>query len=176
MKTEFKEVQRFGPLILSLLLLPAAVMVGVLIFQFFFQEPSSDTVVSNVILATILLLYILPITWCVVYARLTVIINHTGVYYGWNLPTAELNFLPWEKIKEMRIIQHKFVGYGYKFSRDYGIIYNTTGRTGLQLITHSGEKILLGTTRPEEMTETLRDVNKLKDEDISPSSAGTTTT
>ncbi len=51
----------------------------------------------------------------------------------------------WDEIKSAEVIEYKFVGYGLRFSQNYGTVLNIKGNKGLAIELHSGAKFLIGT-------------------------------
>jgi Na+/melibiose symporter-like transporter len=157
---DFEEEQRFTSwwmwLLMGLgLLMPLLVVVYSLINK----DSEGFDKKETVLLLAVFLIYNLPILLLVFYARLRTKINELGIYYGWNIPTKELNFIAWQDLESCELVQHKFVGYGYKLTKAYGMVYNCSGKHGLWLIKKSGEKILVGTMKVEEMNACLLKLN-----------------
>jgi|AntRauTorckE5430_2_1112549.scaffolds.fasta_scaffold01535_5 hypothetical protein len=78
---------------------------------------------------------------------------------------VEVRFWPFSRrrifkseIKSMRVCQYsplgEYGGWGYRVSSQ-GKAYNMMGKQGLQLELNNGEKILIGTQRPEELSDFL---------------------
>jgi len=155
---EFKETQKTGPGLMLVLAAGLLVFSGAILHEVTRAKPDYSSVAA---LTALLCIYLIPITVLLFYARLITHIDKKGIYYGWTVPTKDLNFIPRENIKSCELITHKFVGYGYKLTKRYGIVYNTQGRQGLQILTHGGEKILLGTLKPAEMQQALTELGLL---------------
>ena len=93
------------------------------------------------------------------HTKLVTRIDNNSIYYGWNIPTDELNEIKFVDIASCDVIKYSFVGYGYRISAKYGTVYNTSGNEGLQIITKSGDKILVGTHKSAELADALRKMN-----------------
>jgi hypothetical protein len=76
---------------------------------------------------------------------------------------VEVRFWPFSRrrifkseIKSMHVRSYsplgEYGGWGYRLGASAGKAYNTMGNRGLQLELHDGEKILIGTQRPEELS------------------------
>lgn len=55
----------------------------------------------------------------------------------------------WEELARAEAVRYGFVDYGIRFSAAYGTVYNAQGNRGLLLHKKSGEKLLIGTQRPD---------------------------
>jgi hypothetical protein len=154
----FSEVQHFrgNPLWTILLSLPVLIFVSVLSYQLFTGEPVGTNPMSNLSLTILSLLVLIPASWAWLRVKLTTIIDEEKIAYGWNMPTAELNEIRLQDIKEWSVISYSFVGYGFRLSRKYGSIHNLSGSKGLQIITRSGERILIGTHQAEKLKDVLQ--------------------
>lgn len=68
----------------------------------------------------------------------------------------------WEKIQSVSLCQYGFVGYGKRYSREYGTILNAQGRQGLQIILKNGRKFLVGTQKSSELKQFLIRLKKMR--------------
>jgi hypothetical protein len=66
--------------------------------------------------------------------------------------------IKWDEIQKAEIIKYGFVGYGIRFSDNYGTVYNAKGDIGLLLQKKDGRKVLIGTQIPEQLTIVLNTV------------------
>jgi len=155
----FEETQRLNHwLIWTVTLGILFFFVSVLVYQLMSGNQFGDKPAPNGLLICVIFILLIPSVLLLRYAILTVRFDDTTIYYGWNLPTNELNRVNFSEIASCEIITYRFVGYGYRLSLKYGVVYNTSGNKGLWIITKTGEKILLGTHKAAEMAEAL---NKL---------------
>jgi hypothetical protein len=153
---EFEETQKITNVFLWVLMFGTfTLLLSILIYQVFSGETIGNKPANNVLLFGIILIYCLPGILMMFYARLKVRINKDSILYGWNIPTKELNKINWSDVQSCELIQHKFVGYHYKLTKKYGTVYNTKGNTGLHITKKSGEKILLGTLKTNELAAAL---------------------
>lgn len=53
------------------------------------------------------------------------------------------------------IITYNFVGYGIRYSNQYGTVYNAKGNCGLLIYKKTGGKLLIGTQHPEELRQVI---------------------
>jgi hypothetical protein len=136
------------------LLAPACILI-LLIYQLVTGKMVGDHPVSNLALSILSILYLVPAIWVLSVVKFRTLIDEEKISYGWNIPTNELNEIRLSDIKEWHVIRYRFVGYGYRLTRLYGTVYNVSGDKGLQVITSKGEKILIGTVRPEELRNAI---------------------
>jgi hypothetical protein len=162
-KPLFSEVQNFRHNLLwtLALMVPATVMIGILIYQLSTGELVGDRPMSNLSLGILCFFYVIPITLIIPFVKLVTVIDHEKISYGWNIPTSELNELSIAEIQEWSIIRYRFVGYGYRLSRLYGTVYNVNGDQGLQIVTTSGSKILIGTHHAEQLKAVLERIKPI---------------
>ena len=74
-------------------------------------------------------------------------------------------FIPWENIEKIYIRKYKpvreFGGWGIRYWLG-GKAYNMYGNKGLQMILNSGSKILIGTQKPVEFEQALKQIDSIK--------------
>jgi len=140
---------------LALLFLPMLAMLFLLVFQVYKGTLIGDKPMTNLSIGILLVCYGVPVIFITYYVRLTTIISDETILYGWNVPTQELNEIKISDINSCHVIEYKFVGWGYRLSRLYGTIYNVDGNKGLQIITNSGAKVLIGTHHAEELQKII---------------------
>ncbi|WP_420155889.1 hypothetical protein [Siphonobacter sp.] len=75
----------------------------------------------------------------------------------------EIQFSPFmtERIHSSEIVRteliiYGFIGYGYRFSKQYGTIFNAKGNTGVLIYKNRGEKVLIGTQQPEALQQAIQ--------------------
>lgn len=129
--------------------------VSILLYQVLTGNQFGDKPAPNGVLLGIILLICVPSIFLIRYTKLITRIDNNSIYYGWNIPTDELNEIKFTDIDSCEVITYSFVGYGYRIATKYGTVYNTSGNKGLLIITKSGDKILLGTHKTTELTGTL---------------------
>ncbi len=64
-------------------------------------------------------------------------------------------YIKWDEVQKAEIIKYSFVGYGIRFSDEYGTVYNAKGNIGLLLQKKDGKKVLIGTQTPEQLAIVL---------------------
>ena len=82
------------------------------------------------------------------------------------IDTTEINihFFPmikkayaWKDISKAEVIDYGFIGgWGVRFTRKYGIVYNTKGKMGLFIVLENGKKRMIGTQKPQELALFLK--------------------
>ena len=92
--------------------------------------------------------------------HLDTIIKRDGIYFRFYPVQRKYKYLSWQKITKSYVRRYKpileYGGWGMRiglFGR--GRAYNVPGRNGLQLVYSDGKKLLIGTQKPEEITEIL---------------------
>ena len=152
----FDETQRFTNWLIWTIALGVLIsFVSILLYQILTGNKFGDKPAPNGLLIVVIFVICIPSVLLIRYAKLTLRLDNDTIYYGWNIPKSELNKIKFADIASCDIITYGFVGYGYKVTTKYGIVYNTSGDKGLQIITKSGEKILIGTHKTTELTDTL---------------------
>lgn len=143
----FIEEQKFRHNLIwsGILLLPLCAILCTLTYQVANNHLIGDHPMSNRSLLVLSIIYGVPVIFIIYYVRLTTIISDENICFGWNLPTNDLNEIKLEEIKSCSVIEYNFVGWGYRLTRKYGTVYNVDGNKGLQIVKHSGAKVLIGT-------------------------------
>ena len=98
------------------------------------------------------------------FSKLTTIIDDQSIYYRYPPFITSEKRLGSSEVAEVFVRKYQpiweYGGWGYRRSMRKGTALNVAGSVGLQIITQSGKKILIGTQRPEELEKALK---KLKD-------------
>lgn len=153
MEAEFKEKQKFTQWWLWLFLIAIGIFqVYALSSQLIKGEYFGDKPMSNIglIIFTIIPFGIIILFW---YIKLETEIDEKEIRVKFT-PLVKKAFR-WEDIKTATVIQYKFVGYGIRLFTSYGTVYNTKGNMGLAIELKSGEKILIGTQKADELTKNI---------------------
>ena len=82
-------------------------------------------------------------------------LDKSGIQYKWIPFQKKSRTISWTSVEKAEVIQYDYVGHGYRISRKYGTVHNVTGKMGLQIILKRGEKLLIGTQKPEAMKDFL---------------------
>jgi hypothetical protein len=157
----YKEVQylRQNWLWLAALIIPVVSILGVLSIQLITGEPVGNKPMSNLALFILGIFYFVPTVFVITSVRMETVVDDEKISFGWNIPSNDLNTILLSEIKELSIVEYKFVGYGYHLTKRYGIVYNVMGKKGLQIVKRSGEKILIGTRKADEVREVIKKLN-----------------
>jgi hypothetical protein len=156
----FTETQSFLKSGMWMLLVPANLIVlGILLYQVFSGDPVGNNPMSNQGLI-LLVLGVLALSLSVLAIRLETEIKEDGVYV--RLFPFHLKFkrYPWRDIARVYLRQYspigEFGGFGLRYGGSKkGWAYNVSGNQGLQIELNNGKKLLIGTSRPEELKPVL---------------------
>ena len=150
--TDFKETQRFTQWWLWLILIGTW---GSMIYAFV-QEPPKT---SAPYLVTGFIAFGLPILFWQM--RLITRLTDEGIYVRFIPFHLKEQFYPWDSIESAQVRTYsplrEYGGWGIKYGfNGQGKVYNVSGNQGLQLIFKSGEKLLIGTQKPDEIQAAVR--------------------
>lgn len=153
----YQESQRFTQ---WWLWVPLLALLAFLVFQLFSAgELPHSTMPANASPALLLALGILILVMLLL-SMLKLIVSVTQsaihIYYKPFLH-REVN---WEEMASAEIIQYGFVGFGFRFSRKYGGVYNVNGNKGLAIELKNGRKLLIGTQNPVFLEEILGQLSR----------------
>ncbi len=123
-------------------------------------KPASDL---GIIFTTILVYSIsVGIVWLFLKARLTTLITSEGIWIRYVPFRNRKRFIPWNQIQDAYVRKYEpikeFGGWGYRFGFKGGVVYNVSGRWGLQIVLKNGKKILIGTQKPEELKKIIQEL------------------
>ncbi len=158
MKPAYTEVQKFNQWWLWILLLA---VLGVPVYGMFQQlildEPFGSKPMSDpgLVLFFIGTLLIIGLFW---YLELRTEIDEGGIRVRLRPISSEA--FTWDQIEQAELITYGFVGYGLRFSRKYGTVYNASGNKGLAITLKSGSRYVIGTQNPEGLKQTLLGLKK----------------
>jgi hypothetical protein len=161
---KFEEQQQFRQkwtyLIYMLLFSLLALFIYAGIEQIVFGRPFGAKPAPNAVLL-LFTLFILSLLVLFYITKLETVITNEGVLFRWAPLQKSYNKFSWNEIERAEIISYGFVGYGLQLS-SYGMIYNVSGDRGLRLHLKSGRKVVLGTQKPDELEDFLRQNDRLK--------------
>jgi hypothetical protein len=103
-------------------------------------------------------LFYLPILLLIFYLsleKLTSVVTLENIKFGSKYLPFTRNEFDWEEVEKIQMIEHDSWGWGIRFSRTLGIIYNTAGNKGLLITLKNGKKYMLGTQKSEELKKAL---------------------
>lgn len=67
----------------------------------------------------------------------------------------------WKEIRTVKVARLSFTGYGIRMTKNYGQVFRTGGKHGLQMTLKDGRKVAIGTDHPTEMKAALRKLGKI---------------
>lgn len=133
-----------------------------LIKQIFLGQVFGDTPISNGLLIFLTVAACL-LTILFVFLRLDTLINNDGIYYRFLPFQLTYREIPWSRISKALICEYsplsEYGGWGIRFGLS-GQAVNISGNKGLQLV-YDSKKLLIGTQKPEEMEQVLKQLGRL---------------
>jgi len=158
----YKETQRFTQWWIVMLLGGTYVMLLYgFISQVFFNKPFGNNPASNqaflLIFLGITLFYSLFI-----FIKLDTQIKEDGIRTRFYPIHRQYRFYPWTEIASAEIRRYRpiaeYGGWGVRYGwPGKGKAYNVSGKWGLQLEFKNGNKLLIGTKRPQQLKQALKD-------------------
>lgn len=99
--------------------------------------------------------------------RLDTIIRQDGIYVRFFPFHLKFKQYTWDTLTKSFVRQYspitEYGGWGLRLGLfGKGIAFNVSGNKGLQLEFNDNKKLLIGTNKPEELTETLNKIGQLK--------------
>jgi hypothetical protein len=163
----FTESQRFKQWWLWTILLGIN---GLFLFGVYKQvidgQQFGDKPMSNIGLLTTTGMTLL-LTFLFINFRLDTIIKKDGIYVRFFPFHMTFKHYNWDNLTKSFVRQYSAIseygGWGLRFGLfGKGAAYNVSGNKGLQLEFNSNKKLLIGTNKPDELTETLNKIGQLK--------------
>ena len=164
----FTEKQRFSQWWLWIILAGTS---GLLLYAVFTQviggHPFGDKPASDAGLLIVTGLVLLLTYSFVFLLRLETEIKKDGIYVRFFPFQWSFRYYEWDKLSKSYIRQYnpilEYGGWGFRMGvYGKGRALNVSGNKGLQLVFTDDKKLLIGTNKPEEMTETLVKLRQLK--------------
>ena len=126
--------------------------------QPFGNNPMSDTGLFALIgFVTLFSLFFL-------FMRLETEINKEGIYVRFYPFHLQYRFFSWDEMKEVHVRKYspimEYGGWGLRYSFSKGRAWNMSGNMGLQIVLKGGKKLLIGTRKPSELEEVLKQLHK----------------
>lgn len=99
--------------------------------------------------------------------RLETLVKDNGIYVRFFPLHISFKYYPWDNISKSFVRQYRpmseYGGWGFRYGFfGNGRAFNVSGDTGLQLEFLDHSKLLIGTNKPDELTETLNIIGQLK--------------
>lgn len=143
------------------------IAINVLFVYGFFQQvingnPWGTNPMSNTGLIITMLLFF-ALTLIMLCSRLDTIINKEGVYIRYFPFHIRYKCFSWKEINKTEVKHYspikEFGGWGIR-KRAGMTVYNVYGRSGLKLYFNDGRKIFIGTQKPDEISELLKEKDR----------------
>jgi len=98
--------------------------------------------------------------------RLETQIKKEGIYFRFFPFHLSFKEYPWDKISKLFVRQYNSIGeyggWGLRLGLfGKGKAYNVSGNKGLQIVFTDNKKLLIGTKKPDELSDTLKKLSKL---------------
>ena len=160
--TSFSETQRFRQTWIWIVMLGInAVVVAAGLYAFFMESSSQNKIVA---LGGIFI----PV-WLVVFfliMRLETAIDAMGISYRFFPVHSRTKRILWDDVAEVYVRKYspirEYGGWGIRNGwGKTGRAFNVRGNMGLQLVFKDGKKLLIGTQRPDEITNLLKQLGKI---------------
>ncbi|MDR0863860.1 MAG: hypothetical protein LBO74_02870 [Candidatus Symbiothrix sp.] len=163
----FQESQKFGFSFILLTIVIAIPFICGFIRQIIIGKPWGNNPMGDITLIIVTLL-VLSVAVAFFFAKMETIVNNEGIYVRIFPLQLKYKYFSWDEIEKAYIRKYRplveFGGWGIRAG--FGTLggekgYNMSGNIGLQLVLLNGEKILIGTHKPMEMKEILRELGML---------------
>lgn len=155
-KVLFQESQHFSRLWLSILLI---VVWGIFLFIIPTQDYSEIRSISDIgaiftpVMASIVLLFLISI-------RLDTQIKEDGVYVRFFPISLKYGKYSWRMLDKIFVRKYspvfEYGGWGIRGITNRNRAFNIRGNQGIQLVKKNGNKLLIGTQKPEEVRDVLK--------------------
>jgi len=163
----FKESQRFKQWWIWLILIGVnGIFIVGIIMQVFLEKQFGDNSMSNtalIILTGVFLLF----TVFMLSLKLVTIIKQDGIYVRFFPFHFQFKHYNWDDLTKVYIRQYsplkEYGGWGIRISLfGKGTAFNVSGDKGLQLEMGNNKKLLIGTNKPDQLTEALTKLEQIK--------------
>lgn len=158
----YRETQYFRQIWLWFILLGInAVLIYGIVSELVFNKPFGNTTGSLVAVIVVLVLFGV-ITMLFAFVRLDTEIRNDGIYYRFYPFQLKFKGISKTIITEAYIRKYnpisEYGGWGIRVGWvGRGMAYNISGNIGLQIEYSSGKKLLIGTRKPKEVEQALKD-------------------
>jgi hypothetical protein len=150
--SQFREEQRFEWFWTAMLCIPAVIVGYGLYWQAGLRQPS----VSGALLWPAFVVALVVAVW---FLRLKMVteVRDEGLYvcFVWLWPERTI---PWDQIRSVETRAYRpirdFGGWGVRWAAR-GIVYHARGNRGARLVLASGERVLIGSQRPDDLARAI---------------------
>lgn len=98
--------------------------------------------------------------------RLDTEIRQDGVYVRFIPFHFSFRKFAWDSMAEIYVRQYspigEFGGWGLRYGLRSGKVYNVSGNKGIQIVFDNGSRLLIGTSKPEDVERILAGLGKIK--------------
>ncbi|MFT5725320.1 MAG: hypothetical protein ACI9JN_002445 [Bacteroidia bacterium] len=154
MENAFFEVQRYRKwwmiaLVACILILPViSIYQQIYLGKPFGNHPAPD----GVLIGFSIFMFLIAYMFLRVYLKTEV--GWDGITFHFS-PFFKKQIL-WNQIKSAEIVDYGFLGgWGFRYSRKYGTVYNVSGRVGVAIELVNGQKFVIGTQKPNTLKPLL---------------------
>lgn len=109
--------------------------------------------------------FMLLVNFAILGSTLHTYINSEGIFVKFFPFQFQFKFYSWNKIHALYIRKYspvrEYGGWGIRISMNASKAYIVTGNTGLQLVLTNDKKMLIGTNRPDHLTNVLIKLGKM---------------
>jgi len=162
----FREVQRFRQIwIWILVLLAPGICLWAFVQQIILGEPFGNNPASDIVLIILCIVVGLGLPLLFLVLKLTTEVQSDGIYYKFTPFHRSFRRIESESIAHHEVRTYRpigeYGGWGIRYGPS-GTAYNVSGNQGLQLYLSSGKNVLIGTQRPNELSEAVERALKNK--------------
>ena len=159
----FKEIQRFNQIWIRI---PILLICGFFWYWFIIQIvlkiPFGKEPVSNVVVIIFLIIFGIGFPFLFLSTNLLIEVRSDALYIRFFPFHVSFKKFPYEKIKKFKIVTYHplkdYGGWGIRYGKN-GKAYNIRGNRGVQIEFIDGERILIGSQKPEEFVNSLEIVS-----------------
>lgn len=156
--TQFTETQQFRSGGINFIYAFLLALIGLMLYgdyrQVFSGVASTHKSVPDGALIG-LTLFLLVIVVLFYSTKLVTVINTEGIFYRWGPFKTSLTKFAWADIATAEVKKFDFPGWGVRYTGD-GTMHNIKGNTGLHITLKSGDKLIFGTQKADELTVALK--------------------
>lgn len=172
----FKEEQRFNQWWMWLIIsLTSFTVLGLAMNKIYNSSPSEPLQSNNLAYhwQVLILIGVVALVFLVAYgiftAKLETEIKDRSIYYRFKPFVLSFKKIRAEDIASYQVREYspiaEYGGWGYRYGFGNGKALNVKGNMGLQLKLKNGKKLLIGTQKPEEMDNVMKEMMNRKKED-----------
>jgi hypothetical protein len=155
MENPFLEIQRYRKwwmilIVLVIIILPCwSIYEQIIKGQPFGNNPAPNAVLIGFAIG----MFFLAFLFLTIYLKTEVGWDGITFHYA---PFFKKQIL-WSQIQSAEIVDYGFLGgWGFRYSKKYGNVYNVSGRIGLSIVLINNQKLVIGTQKPEALKAILR--------------------